>query len=427
MGAARRLFLVCYDWAETISSQCPSPTARLETGRSDGRPLVHKADRLGKLPPYLFVTIRNKIREARERGVDVISLGVGDPDQPTPSHVIQALQQAAEDPANHQYPTDEEKGMLRFRQSVAGWYRERFNVSLDPEKEVLALIGSKEGNHHLCLATLNPGDTAILPDPGYPAYFASAVFAGAEVERIPLYREDGFLPRFDTISDELSKRAKLVFLCYPNNPTGAVAPLSFWQEAVAWAKQYDVILVNDHPYSEVTFDGYRSISILEAEGAMDVAVEFNSLSKPYNMTGWRIGMAVGNPELIAGISQVKENTDSGVFNAIQYAGIAALEGPQEASRELMHLYQARRDRTLKVLREIGLDPDTPKATFYVWSPTPRGVSSADFAAEVLDKAGVVVTPGRGYGERGEGFFRISLTVADARLDEALERIRQAFA
>ena len=387
---------------------------------------MHKADRLGKLPPYLFVTIRNKIREARERGVDVISLGVGDPDQPTPAHVIQALQEAAEDPANHQYPTDEEKGMLRFRQSVAGWYKERFNVSLDPEKEVLALIGSKEGNHHLCLATLNPGDTAILPDPGYPAYFASAVFAGAEVERIPLYREDGFLPRFDKISEELSRRAKLLFLCYPNNPTGAVAPLSFWQEAVAWAKQYDVILVNDHPYSEVTFDGYRSVSILEAEGAMDVAVEFNSLSKPYNMTGWRIGMAVGNPELIAGISQVKENTDSGVFNAIQYAAIAALEGPQEASRELMDLYQARRDRTLKVLREIGLDPDTPKATFYVWSPTPKGMSSADFAAEVLDKAGVVVTPGRGYGERGEGFFRISLTVADARLDEALERIRKAF-
>ena len=237
--------------------------------------------------------------------------------------------------------------MLKFRQSVARWYQERFGVKLDPEKEVLALIGSKEGNHHLCLATLNPGDTAILPDPGYPAYFASAVFAGAEVERIPLSREDGFLPRFDKIPEELSKRAKLLFLCYPNNPTGAVAPLSFWQEAVAWAKQYDVILVNDHPYSEVTFDGYRSVSILEAEGAMDVAVEFNSLSKPYNMTGWRIGMAVGNPDLIAGISQVKENTDSGVFNAIQYAGIAALEGPQEASRELMELYQARRDRTLE--------------------------------------------------------------------------------
>ncbi|MGE3913012.1 MAG: LL-diaminopimelate aminotransferase [Chloroflexota bacterium] len=388
---------------------------------------MQKADRLSKLPPYLFVTIRNKIREARERGVDVISLGVGDPDQPTPPHVIQALQQAAEDPANHVYPTDEEKGMLRFRQAVAKWYDQKFGVKLDPEKEVLALIGSKEGNHHLCLATLNPGDTAILPDPGYPAYFASAVFAGAEVERIPLSREDGFLPRFDKIPEELSKKAKLLFLCYPNNPTGAVATLEFWQEAVAWAKKYDVILVNDHPYSEVTFDGYRSISILEAEGAMDVAVEFNSLSKPYNMTGWRIGMAVGNPELIAGISQVKENTDSGVFNAIQYAAIAALEGPQDGSKALMEMYKARRDRVLETLRAIGLNPDVPKATFYVWSPTPDGMTSADFAAEVLDKAGVVVTPGRGYGEQGEGFFRISLTIADDRLDEALARIKTAFA
>lgn len=387
---------------------------------------MQKADRLSKLPPYLFVTIRNKIREARERGVDVISLGVGDPDQPTPPHVIQALQQAAEDPANHVYPTDEEKGMLKFRQSVARWYDERFGVKLDPEKEVLALIGSKEGNHHLCLATLNPGDTAILPDPGYPAYFASAVFAGAEVARIPLSREDGFLPRFDKIPEDLAQKAKLLFLCYPNNPTGAVATLGFWQEAVAWAKKYDVILVNDHPYSEVTFDGYRSVSILEAEGAMDVAVEFNSLSKPYNMTGWRIGMAVGNADLIAGISQVKENTDSGVFNAVQYAAIAALDGPQDGSKALMELYKARRDRVLETLRAIGLNPDVPKATFYVWSPTPEGMTSAEFAAEVLDKAGVVVTPGRGYGEQGEGFFRISLTVSDDRLDEALARIKTAF-
>jgi LL-diaminopimelate aminotransferase len=387
---------------------------------------VQKADRLGKLPPYLFVQIRNQIRDARERGIDVISLGVGDPDRPTPAHVIQALQSAAEDPANHQYPTDEEKGMLRYRQSVATWYQERFGVSLDPEREVLALIGSKEGNHHLCLATLNPGDVAILPDPGYPAYFASAVFAGAEVERIPLYREDGFLPRFDKISEDLSRRARLLFLCYPNNPTGAVAPLSFWEEAVSWAKQNDVILVNDNPYSEIAFDGYRTTSILQAEGAMDVAVEFNSLSKPYNMTGWRIGMAVGNPDLIVGISQVKENTDSGIFNAIQYAGIAALEGPQESTSSLIGLYQARRDRVLATLRGIGLAPDTPKATFYVWSPTPNDMPSIEFASQVLTKAGVVVTPGIGYGQRGEGFFRISLTVPDDRLDEALERICKAF-
>ena len=387
---------------------------------------MQKADRLGKLPQYLFVQIRNKVREAKERGIDVISLGVGDPDQPTPAHVIQALQAAAEDPANHQYPTDEEKGMLRFRRSVAAWYRERMGVELDPEREVLALIGSKEGNHHLCLATLNPGDVALLPDPGYPAYFASAVFAGAVVERIPLRREDGFLPRFDEIPSDLASRARLLFLSYPNNPTGAVAPLEFWQRAVRWAKANDVILVNDNPYSEIAYDGYRTVSILQAEGAMDVAVEFNSLSKPYNMTGWRIGMAVGNPDLIAGISQVKENTDSGAFNAVQYAAIAALEGPQDSTRALVATYQRRRDAVLETLRAIGLDPDTPKATFYVWSPTPNSQSSIEFAAEVLDKAGVVVTPGIGYGQRGEGFFRISLTVPDARLEEALGRIRRAF-
>jgi LL-diaminopimelate aminotransferase len=387
---------------------------------------VQKADRLGKLPQYLFVQIRNKIREAKERGIDVISLGVGDPDQPTPAHVIRALQAAAEDPTNHQYPTDEEKGMLRFRQSVASWYRERMGVELNPEREVLALIGSKEGNHHLCLATLNPGDVALLPDPGYPAYFASAVFAGAVVERIPLRREDGFLPRFDEIPSDLASRARLLFLSYPNNPTGAVAPLEFWERAVRWAKANDVILVNDNPYSEIAYDGYRTVSILQAEGAMDVAVEFNSLSKPYNMTGWRIGMAVGNSDLIAGISQVKENTDSGPFNAVQYAAIAALEGPQDSTRALVATYQRRRDAVLETLRAIGLDPDTPKATFYVWSPTPNGRSSIEFAAEVLDKAGVVVTPGIGYGQRGEGYFRISLTVPDARLEEALARIRRAF-
>jgi LL-diaminopimelate aminotransferase len=387
---------------------------------------MQKADRLGKLPPYLFVQIRNKIREAKERGIDVISLGVGDPDRPTPGHVVQALQSAAEDPANHQYPTDEEKGMLRFRESVANWYGDRFSVRLDPEREVLALIGSKEGNHHLCLAVLNPGDVALLPDPGYPAYFASAIFAGADVERIPIERENGYLPRFDRISPDLARRARLLFLNYPNNPTAAVAPLEFYQEAVRWARDNDVVLVNDNPYSEIAYDGYRTVSILEAEGAIDVAVEFNSLSKPYNMTGWRIGMAVGNPDLIAGISQVKENTDSGIFNAVQYAGIAALEGPQESTRELIGVYQRRRDLVLDTLRGIGLDPDTPRATFYVWSPTPGGTSSIDFAGQVLEKAGVVVTPGIGYGQRGEGFFRISLTVPDARLEEAMSRLRRAF-
>jgi len=387
---------------------------------------MQKAERLDRLPPYLFVQIRNKIRDARERGIDVISLGVGDPDQPTPSHVVEALCEAARDPANHQYPTDEEKGMFAFRQAVSRWYHRRFGVHCDPETDVLALIGSKEGNHHLCLAVLNPGDVAVLPDPGYPAYYASAVFAGAEVLRVPIRREDGYLLNFDEIPPMALEKTRLIFLCYPNNPTGAVAPPDFYQRAVDFAREHELVVVNDNPYSEICFDGYRPASIMAAEGAKEVAVEFNSLSKPFNMTGWRIGMAVGAPHLIAGISQVKENTDSGIFNAIQYAGVAALEGPESNLEALRQLYQQRRDLVLATLREIGLSPDTPKATFYIWCPTPAGVSSIDYAAAVLDKAGVVITPGIGYGSQGEGFFRISLTVPDARLEEAMTRLRSAF-
>ena len=387
---------------------------------------MKRAERLERLPPYLFVQIRNKIREAREAGVDVISLGVGDPDQPTPAHVVEALCQAARDPANHQYPTDEEKGMFAFRQAASRWYHRRFGVRCDPETEVLALIGSKEGNHHLSLAILNPGDVAVLPDPGYPAYYASAVFAGAEVVRVPIRREDGYLLRFDEIPREALARTRLIFLCYPNNPTGAVAPPDFYQRAVDFARQHDLVVVNDNPYSETCFDGYRPGSIMAASGAREVAVEFNSLSKPFNMTGWRIGMAVGAPHLISAISQVKENTDSGVFNAIQYAAIAALDGPESEIERLRQLYQRRRDLVLETLRAIGLQPDTPKATFYIWCPTPNGASSIDYAADVLDKAGVVITPGVGYGNQGEGFFRISLTVPDARLEEAMARLREAY-
>jgi LL-diaminopimelate aminotransferase len=388
--------------------------------------MMKKAERLERLPPYLFVQIRNRIRETREAGVDVISLGVGDPDQPTPAHVVEALCQAARDPANHQYPTDEEKGMFAFRQAVSRWYHRRFGVHCDPETEVLALIGSKEGNHHLSLAILNPGDVAVLPDPGYPAYYASAVFAGAEVVRVPIRREDGYLLRFDEIPRDALARTRLIFLCYPNNPTGAGAPPEFYQQAVDFARHHDLVVVNDNPYSEICFDSYRPGSIMAASGAREVAVEFNSLSKPFNMTGWRIGMAVGAPHLISAISQVKENTDSGVFNAIQYAAIAALDGPETDIERLRRLYQRRRDLVLETLRAIGLQPDTPKATFYIWCPTPNGVSSIDYAADVLDKAGVVITPGVGYGSQGEGFFRISLTVPDARLEEAMARLRKAY-
>ena len=383
-----------------------------------------KATRLTQLPPYLYVQIRKKVREAQERGVDVISLGVGDPDQPTPQHVIDALSKAANDPKNHQYPTGEEKGMPAFRKAVADWYGRRFGVALDPDSEVLALIGSKEGNHHLALAVLDPGDTAIVPNPGYPAYLASAIFAGATVERVPLRPENKFLLDFDDVPADLAKRTKMIWLSYPNNPTTAVAPLDFWQRAVDFCKRYDIVLVSDNPYSEIAFDGYKTTSALQAKGAKDVCVEFNSLSKPYNMTGWRIGMAVGNKDLIAGIDQVKENTDSGQFNAVQYAAIAALEGPQDIVQKNIAVYKRRRDLVVGLLHDIGIEVEPPKATFYIWAPTPKGVGSIEFAGRLLDLCGVSVTPGIGYGSLGEGFFRMSLSTPDARLEEAMARIRK---
>lgn len=382
-----------------------------------------RARRLDLLPPYLYVEIRKRTRAAIARGIDVISLGVGDPDRPTPSHIVDALARAAAEPANHQYPTDEERGMFAFRRAVADWYARRFGVSMDPESEVLALIGSKEGNHHLALGVLDPGDVAIIPDPGYPAYVASAIFAGAEVVRTPLRPETGFLVDFEEIPDDVAARAKLLWLSYPNNPTTAVAPLEFYERAVAFARRHGIILVNDNPYSEIAFDGARVHSILEAEGAKEVAVEFNSLSKPYNMTGWRIGMALGSPHVIAAIDKVKENTDSGIFNAVQVAGIAALEGPQDVVRQNVEVYRRRRDLVVETLRSIGLAVEPPAATFYVWSPIPDGVASLDLATRLLDLTGVIVTPGIGYGDRGEGFIRLSLSVPDARLEEAMERIR----
>src|SRR5213593_2918596 len=383
---------------------------------------IQKAERLSKLPPYLFVAIRQKVREAQARGVDVISLGVGDPDLPTPRHVVEALAKAAADPANHQYPTGEQKGMPAFRRAVAAWYARRFGVTVDPETEVLALIGSKEGNHHLALALLDPADVAIVPDPGYPAYIASAVFAGAEVVRAPLRRENGFLLDFADVPADVARRAKLIWLSYPNNPTTAVAPLEFLERAVAWARQNDVVIAYDHPYSEITFDGIRSHSILEVDGAKDVAVEFNSLSKPYNMTGWRIGMALGARPLIAGIDQVKENTDSGQWSAVQYAAIAALEGPQDVIARDLAIYRRRRDLVVATWRSLGLDLEPPQGTFYVWAPIPEGTKSMDFVSRLLDLTGVMVTPGIGYGSRGEGFVRMSLSVPDDRLNEAMARI-----
>ncbi len=383
------------------------------------------AERLDRLPPYAFVEVRKRIREAKARGIDVISLAIGDPDRPTPPHVIEALNRAARDPANHTYPTDEDKGMLAFREAVARWYAARFGVSVDPETEVIALIGSKEGNHHVALATLDPGDVAIIPDPGYPAYAASALFAGAEVVRVPLSTSDGFLLDFEAIPADILPRTKLIWLSYPNNPTTAIAPLDFYERAVAFAQQHGIVLVSDNPYSEIAYDGLRTHSILEVEGSKDVAIEFNSLSKPYNMTGWRIGMALGSPALVRAVATLKENTDSGIFNAVQYAGIAALDGPQDVISDNIAVYQRRRDLVVETLRSLGFELEPPKATFYVWAPIPGGQGSLEWVSRLLELTGVAVTPGIGFGSRGEGFIRISLSVPDHRLDEAIERIRGA--
>ena len=379
------------------------------------------ADRLKRLPPYLFAEIDRKKREVRARGVDVIDLGIGDPDLPTPPHVIQALQRAAEDPENHRYPSYE--GMLAFRQAVADWYAKRFNVRLDPEQEVLTLIGSKEGTAHMPLAFVNPGDVVLVPDPGYPVYAAGTWFAGGETHFMPLRRENGFLPDLDAIPPEAARRAKLMYLNYPNNPTAAVAGREFFAEVVKFARSHRVLVCHDLMYSELKFDGFEPPSFLEIEGAREVGVEFHSLSKTYSMTGWRLGFCVGNGAALAGLGKVKTNVDSGVFQAVQCAGIAALTGPQELPEQYRRTYQRRRDVVVQGLKALGWDVDIPKGTFFVWAPVPGGLDSRRFATRLLDEVGVVVTPGIGFGPSGEGFYRIALTVAEARLAEAMERLK----
>ncbi len=379
------------------------------------------ADRLKRLPPYLFAEIDRKKREVRARGVDVIDLGIGDPDLPTPPHVIQALQRAAEDPENHRYPSYE--GMLAFRQAVADWYAKRFNVRLDPEQEVLTLIGSKEGTAHMPLAFVNPGDVVLVPDPGYPVYAAGTWFAGGETHFMPLRRENGFLPDLDAIPPEAARRAKLMYLNYPNNPTAAVAGREFFAEVVKFARSHRVLVCHDLMYSELKFDGFEPPSFLEIEGAREVGVEFHSLSKTYSMTGWRLGFCVGNGAALAGLGKVKTNVDSGVFQAVQCAGIAALTGPQELPEQYRRTYQRRRDVVVQGLKALGWDVDIPKGTFFVWAPVPGGLDSRRFATRLLDEVGVVVTPGIGFGPSGESFYRIALTVAEARLAEAMERLK----
>jgi LL-diaminopimelate aminotransferase len=385
------------------------------------------ADRLTKIPPYLFMELRKKIAKARADGVDVISLAIGDPVEPTPDSIIDELCRTARDPENHRYPTDEEKGMFAFRQEVARWYETRYGVTLDPATEVLGLIGSKEGCHHFVMARVNPGDIVLMTDPGYPAYRASILMGEGIPYNVPIRPENDYLPVFEEIPEDIRKRATGMFLNYPNNPTGACATREFFDRLVAFAKANDIAVCYDNPYSEVVFDGHERLSFLSAKGAKEVGVELNSLSKPYNMTGWRIGMAVGNPELIAAISKVKENTDSGIFNAIQYAGIKALREESGNIGRMMTIYGRRRERVLATLKKIGINFNPPKGTFYLWVPTPKGMGSLEFTNKLFEKASVVVASGTAYGQYGEGFIRISLTVPDARLEEALGRIEKAFA
>jgi LL-diaminopimelate aminotransferase len=378
------------------------------------------ADRIEKLPPYLFAQISKKVAAKKAEGIDVISFGIGDPDLPTPPHILDALHRAAEEPANHRYP--ETEGLPDFRRAVAGWYERRFGVTLDPEREVLSLIGSKEGIGHIALCFIDPGDVALVPDPAYPVYGIGTMFAGGEAYTLPLREENGFLPDLDAVPADVAHRAKVLWLNYPNNPTGAVADRGFFERAVAFAKKYDLAVLHDGPYSEVAYDEYVPVSFLQAKGAMDVGVEFHSLSKSYNMTGWRIGMAVGNPRIIDALMRVKSNIDSGVAQAVQRMAIAALEGPQDCIDEHNRIYQARRDKVVEALRKLGLRVTPPKASLYVWAKVPDGMTSAGFAERLLDEAAVIVTPGNGYGEHGEGYVRLSLTLPDDRLDEGLRRI-----
>jgi LL-diaminopimelate aminotransferase len=378
------------------------------------------ADRIKHLPPYLFAAIDKAKQEARAKGVDVIDLSVGDPDLPTPAHIIEALCLAAKDPANHQYPSYE--GKLTFRRAVADWYKRTFNVVLDPQKEVLTLIGSKEGIAHAPLAFINPGDVALVPDPAYPVYRTATAFAGGESVLMPLLRENGFLPDLDAIDPATARKAKIMFLNYPNNPIGASADRAFFKKLIDFARDYNIIIMHDNPYSEVYYDGERSLSLLELEGARDVAVEFHSLSKTYNMTGWRIGSVVGNADVVAGIGKIKSNIDSGTFGAVQDAGIAALQSPKGVVDEIRLVYQHRIEILYRALKDMGLELDKPRATLYLWAWV--GGSSIEYAGRLLDRTGIVATPGVGFGQYGEGYIRFSITAPTARIEQAVERLER---
>ena len=374
------------------------------------------AQRIAGLPPYLFAKIDALKAEKQAQGVDLIDLGVGDPDQPTPRHIVESFDQAAHKRANHRYPSYE--GLLSYREAVSEWYAKK-GVQLDPANEVLALIGSKEGIAHIPLAFINPGEKTLVPDPAYPVYKIGTLLADGEPVTMPLTPDNGFLPDLERTSTD----SKMMFINYPNNPTAAVADVQFYREVVDFAVDNEVIVCHDAAYSEMTFDGFVAPSFLSVPGAMDVGIEFHSLSKTYNMTGWRMGFAAGNADILSGLGKVKTNVDSGAFQAIQEAGITALQGPQDCVDDMRALYAGRRDALVKGLRAIGWDVEMPKATFYVWASIPDGVPSIDFSLSLLD-IGIVATPGIGFGDYGEGYIRFALTVSVRRIEEAISRLEK---
>jgi LL-diaminopimelate aminotransferase len=382
---------------------------------------VRLARRVQSLPPYLFAELDRKVAEKKATGVDVISLGVGDPDQPTPRHIVEALQEAAEDPVTHRYPSY--YGLPALRMAIAAWYRTRFRVELDPETEVQPLIGSKEGIAHLAWAFVDPGDEVLVPDPGYPVYDTGTRLAGGTPIPVPHPEDRGFLP--DLAAVRPTDRTKLLWLGFPSNPTAAVAEPPVFEEAVTFAREHGLLLAHDAAYSEITFDGFVAPSVLQVPGAKDVAVEIGSASKTYNMTGWRIGWAVGNADAIRALATLKTNIDSGIWSAVQQAAVVALTGLQDHLKPLLETYRRRRDLLVDALGDLGWDLKPPLGSFYVWFPTRNGMSSAEFAALLLERAAVVVAPGSGYGRGGEGFVRAALTIEDDRLEEAVARLRSA--
>ncbi len=386
--------------------------------------MPNPSSRLSLLPPYLFVEMDRKVAEAKAKGVDIISLGVGDPDLPTPQPIVNALLEAAQDAETHNYPSNQ--GNAEFLEASQAWMQERFNVSVDAKAgEVLSLIGSKEGLAHMILAYVEPGDVVLCPSPGYPVYHNYTLLCGGEPYTVPLQAENGFLPDLSAIPESIAQRAKLFFLNYPNNPTGAIITPQAIAELVAFCKQHDIVLCHDNAYSEMTYDGYQAPSFLATEGAKDVCVEFFSLSKMFNMTGWRVGFATGNAALIKPLATVKNNTDSGVFKAIQRAAAVGLNQSAQLTADLNTIYGRRRTLFVEGLRALGWPLALPEATFYLWAPVPVGMSSVAFVTLLLEQCGIVVPPGTGYGPQGEGFFRVALTVPEARLTEALERMKQA--